>query len=83
MAHFAELDENNYVIRVIVVDNNDILDENGEESEQLGIEFCQKLLDGGKWRQTSYNAHPYKPDSFRGKYAAIGDYYDEELDRFV
>lgn len=75
MAHFAELNQDNIVIRVIVVANDKILDENGQESEALGIEFCQKR--GGKWVQTSYNAN------FRGKYACIGDYYDEELDEFV
>lgn len=82
MAHFAELDEKNYVVRVIVVDNDNTLDENGNESEEKGIEFCKNLL-GGRWKQTSYSAHPFDPNSFRGKFAGIGDYYDEELDRFV
>ena len=76
MAHFAELDDKNYVLRVVVVDNDDLLDENGQESEAKGIARCQELF-GGKWVQTSYNAN------FRFKYAGVGDYYDEELDRFV
>ena len=51
MAHFAELDENSVVTRVIVVGNQDILDANGNESEAVGIAFCQNLL-GGNWKQT-------------------------------
>ena len=43
MAHFAELDENNIVTRVIVVHNNELLD--GEtESEAKGVEFCSTLF---------------------------------------
>ena len=76
MAHFADLDENGYVLRVVVVANEDITDENGNESEALGIEFCRTHLGGDRWVQTSYNPN------FRGKYAAIGDYYDSERDEF-
>jgi hypothetical protein len=76
MAHFAELDENNIVTRVIVVNNDVLLDENELESEQNGIDFCHAHY-GGRWVQTSYNA------KFRGLYAGVGYYYDEELDRFI
>ena len=76
MAHFAELDENNNVLRVIVVSNDDCLDQNGNENEVIGALFCHKLL-GGKWIQTSYNGN------IRGKYAAVGDLYDEESDTFI
>jgi hypothetical protein len=76
MAHFARLDENNVVIRVIVVHNNELLDENGVESEAKGIAFCQSLF-GGNWRQTSYNA------SFRKNYAGFGYTYREDIDAFV
>ena len=75
MAHFAQLDENNNVIQVIVVSNDDCLVD-GVESESKGIAFCQNLL-GGTWIQTSYNAN------IRGKYAGIGDYYNSELDVFI
>ena len=57
MAHFAQLDKNNMVINVIVVDNNELIDDTGIESEQKGIDFCKNLY--GKdteWIQTSYNA---------------------------
>lgn len=76
MAHFAEIDTNNRVKQVIVVDNASIIDTNGNESEELGIQFCHSLL-GGRWIQTSYNA------TFRNKYAAIGDFYDETSDKFI
>jgi hypothetical protein len=77
MAHFARLDENNVVKHVIVVDNKKLIDpETGEESESLGIAFCQKLF-GGNWIQTSYN------DKFRKRYAAVGSYYDPALDAFI
>lgn len=78
MAHFAELDNINKVLKVIVVDNKDTSDENGVEKEEIGIAFCKSLFgENTKWVQTSYNA------SFRGIYAAVGDTYDEEADIFV
>ncbi len=76
MAHFAELDETNIVQRVIVVGNDDLLDENGNESEQKGIDFCVNLL-GGIWKQTSYNA------TFRKSYAGAGYLYDPIRDAFI
>ena len=75
MAHFAKL-ENNIVTNVIVVANQDILDENGQESEQKGIDFCSNLL-GGSWIQTSYNG------KIRKNYAGVGYTYDETLDAFI
>lgn len=76
MAHFAELDDNNIVLRVVVVSNADLLDDNGVEQEALGIAVCQQQL-GGRWVQTSYNGN------FRGKYAGIGMRYDDAIDEFV
>jgi hypothetical protein len=76
MSHFAELDENNIVLRVIVVNNNDILDKDGKEDEIIGIAFCKKLL-GGNWVQTSYNSN------FRKHFAGKGYTYDENLDAFI
>jgi hypothetical protein len=75
MAHFAKL-ENNVVTQVIVVSNQDILNEQGQESEEKGIAFCSNLL-GGTWKQTSYNAR------IRKNYAGIGYTYDEGRDAFV
>jgi hypothetical protein len=75
MAHFAQI-ENNLVTQVIVVDNSDILDEQGNESEAIGIQFCTDIL-GGTWVQTSYNGN------MRKNYAGIGDTYDTTRDAFI
>lgn len=76
MAHFAELGDNNIVLRTVVVNNNELLDSNGIEVEQKGIDFCTSLL-GGNWIQTSYNA------SFRKNYANKGFTYDPDRDAFI
>lgn len=77
MAHFAEVDENNVVLRVIVVANRDNTDPHtGQENEVLGKAFCTRLL-GGNWIQTSYNG------SFRKNYASDGYTYDAQRDAFI
>jgi hypothetical protein len=76
MAHFAELDNNNVVLRVIVVDDKDTSDAHGNEKEYIGTAFCERVL-GGRWVQTSYNG------GMRGKYAGIGDTYDVTNNVFV
>lgn len=76
MAHFAELDESNIVTRVIVVHNNELLDENNNESEQKGIDFCVAHF-GGTWVQTSYNAN------FRKNYAGIGYIFNPIRNAFI
>lgn len=76
MAHFAELDANNVVLRVIVVHNNELLDENGVEQEAKGAAFCRNLF-GGTWVQTSYNA------TFRKNYAGPEFTYDPVRDAFI
>lgn len=75
MAHFAELNENNEVVRVLVVNNSDIMID-GIESEQKGVEFLSEIF-GGVWKQTSYNGN------FRKNYAGYGMIYDEHLDAFM
>lgn len=69
MAHWAEIDETNTVLRVTVGDNDD---PNGDEGYQWLIDNL-----GGRWIKTSYNA------TIRGKYAAIGDTYDDINDVFI
>ena len=76
MAHFAQLDENNVVLQVIVVDNKDTADANSVEKEHIGAAFCEKLL-GGTWKQTSYNG------TIRKNYAGIGYKYHADIDAFV
>ena len=75
MAHFAKLDKTNTVTQVIVVHNNELIDKNGVEQEQKGIDFCVAHY-GGTWVQTSYNA------SVRKHYAGIGYIYDPIRDAF-
>lgn len=78
MAHFAELDANNIVLRVIVISNDMILDEQAQESEAAGVAFCQSLLGANtNWIQTSYSG------SFRKNYAGIGFTYDLTRDAFI
>ena len=67
MAHFAEIDSTNTVLRVIVV---------ADEHEANGAEWCNNLL-GGTWVQTSYN------HNIRKQYAGIGFTYDADADVFV
>jgi hypothetical protein len=76
MAHFAELDSNNVVLRVIVVDNKDTSDAYGVEKEHIGAAFCERVL-GGTWKQTSYNGN------MRKNYAGIGYTYHEDIDAFA
>ena len=76
MAHFAQLDDQNTVLQVIVVHNNELLD-NGVESEAKGVSFCQSLFTGTTWVQTSYNAN------IRKNYAGIGFTYDLARDAFI
>jgi hypothetical protein len=76
MAHFAELNAESIVVRVIVVNNSILLDESNTEQEDLGIQFCQSLY-GGVWKQTSYN------ENFRGSFAGVGYIYDSNIDQFV
>jgi len=69
MAHFAEIDQNNIVTRVLVVPN---------EEESRGNDFLSNDLNlGGTWIQTSYN------NRIRFNYAGIGYTYDPIDDAFI
>ena len=67
MSHWAEIDQNNIVLRVTVGDNNE------------PDEGYQWLIDnlGGTWIKTSYN------NTIRKNYAGIGYTYDETRDAFI
>lgn len=67
MAHFAELDENNVVLRVLVTDN---------DFPNEGYDWLVETF-GGTWVQTSYNAR------IRKNFASVGYTYNEELDGFI
>lgn len=69
MAHFAEIDNDNKVVRVLVVP---------DEQEHRGQDFLANDLGlGGTWVQTSYNA------KIRKNYAGIGFTYDANRDAFI
>lgn len=69
MAHFAEIDDTNTVVRVLVVP---------DEEEHRGQEYLADDLGlGGRWIQTSYN------HNVRKQFAGIGFTYDEEADVFI
>ena len=76
MAHFAEV-KDNVVQQVIVISNADCGGADFPESEPIGQAFIASLGIEGEWLQTSYN------NNFRGTYAGIGLFYDEESDTFV
>lgn len=76
MAHFAEIGSNSEVLRVVVVNNENMLDANGVEQESIGAAYLERLF-GGAWVQTSYNA------KIRKNYAGVGYSYDAALDAFV
>ena len=78
MAHFTRLNEENIVINIVAVNNEVITDSDGNEQEQVGIDFLTQLNGGVGWyKQTSYNG------SFRKNYAGIGFTYDSVRDAFI
>lgn len=69
MAHYAEVNNDNKVVRVLVVP---------DEQEHRGQDFLANDLGlGGTWIQTSYNAR------IRKNYAGIGFDYDQSRDAFI
>jgi len=80
MAHFAEINSNNIVLRVVVGCNLDIANNGGEQSEQAAEHFktvCPLSDEGVKWVQTSYN------NTFRKQYAGIGYTFDSTKNKFI
>jgi len=80
MAHFAELNSSNEVLRVVVISNDDVDANGGDESAQAET-FVASIVphseDGTAWKQTSYN------NNFRKQYAGIGVTYDASKDKFI
>ncbi len=69
MAHFAQIDENNIVLQVLVIP---------DFQEHRGQEYLANDLNlGGIWKQTSYN------NRIRKNYAGIGFTYDEIREAFI
>ena len=75
MAHFAEINDNNIVTRVIVIHNNEITVD-GQELEFKGIDFCEGLFGHRNWVQTSYNGN------IRYNFAGVGYTWDKDNDAF-
>jgi hypothetical protein len=86
MAHFVKIDNSNKVVQVVVLDDKDTQDENGNEVESIGAKYLSDAF-GGTWLRTSYNTHNgiHKLDGtpFRKNYAGIGHTYDETKDAFI
>ena len=68
MAHYAFIDEASIVTEVIV---------GNDEGRGTDWEAYYAAVRGQRCKRTSYNAN------IRGKYAGIGDVYDEQADVFV
>tara|TARA_R110002167_G_scaffold269516_1_gene476038 strand:+ start:1720 stop:2082 length:363 start_codon:yes stop_codon:yes gene_type:complete len=77
MAHYAELDNQNKVIRVIVVANNAITDGSGVEQEQLGVDLLTTLYGSGEYKQASFNGN------FRKNFPTREYVYDSTRDAFI
>ena len=77
MATFAKIGLNNKVIEVQSVVNEVLHDADGNEQENIGVDFLTKLTGWSIWKQTSYNGN------FRKNHAGIGYTYDEDRDAFI
>lgn len=86
MAYFAKLDDNNIVINVHAVENA-VIEVDGVESEQKGIEFLQSIHGHSNWKQTSFNmvagVHQQGKAPFRKNFASVNDLYDPQRDAFM
>ena len=80
MAHFAELNSSNEVLRVIVISNDDV-DANGGDLHTDAETFVESIVPystgGTAWKQTSYN------NNFRKQYASQDDTYDATKNKFI
>ena len=90
MAHFAKISETNEVLQVLTLDNKDMLNENGIETESVGQQYLEQHNNwpAQMWIQTSYNTACGKHNSgndskaLRGNYAGIGYTWDEDNNIF-
>ncbi len=80
MAHFAELDRNNQVVRVVVISNDDVTKNGGDRHANAEV-FVTNIIGhegtGVAWKQTSFN------HNFRKQYAGEGYTYDSSKDIFI
>ena len=96
MASFAKIDFDGTVLEIVKVNDDVIIDESGNEREDLGQKFLSQLTGYSLWKKTSYNTrggiqydpHTGNPSSdqtksFRKNFAGIGCKYDSTLDAFI
>ena len=87
MSSFAKIGLNSKVIEVLSVHNDELKDSNGNEVEQLGIDFLTILTGWSVWKQTSYNTrrgeHRLGETPLRKNHAGIGHTYDVNRDAFI
>jgi len=80
MAHFAELNSSNEVLRVVVISNDDVAANGGDlhaDAEAFVKTIVPHSTGGNTWKQTSYN------NNFRKQYAGIGDTFDASKNKFI
>jgi len=80
MAHFAELNSSNEVLRVVVISNDDVAANGGDQhadAETFVTTIVPHSTGGVAWKQTSYN------HNFRKQYAGIGMNYDASKNKFI
>jgi hypothetical protein len=86
MAQFAEINDLKRVIRVLVVDDKDTQDTDGNIVEAIGQKYLQDAF-GGTWLRTDKGTrggiHRTGGTPFRKNYAGIGCTYDETRDAFI
>ena len=79
MAHFAEVNSYGLVLRVVVIDNNDVNANGGDQSSgaEEAVKKIVPFTSGNRWIQTSYN------NNFRKQYAGIGYTFDSTKNKFI
>ena len=87
MTNFAQLDENNYVIRIIKIDNSFLMDD-GIEKEELGIAKCREIYGQNTfWKQTvdiDYAiSTTLKSNDNIVHFPQVGYYYDTKINAFI
>ena len=90
MAHFAKISDDNVVLQVLTLDDKDMLNEVGVETESVGQAYLEQHNNwpANRWIQTSYNTWSNTHNSgdnskaFRGNYAAIGHTWDSDNNIF-
>ena len=89
MAHFAKIDENNFVINVVTLNDSEMLDSENNPSETVGQNYLQTHNNwpSNLWIQTSYNTkegkHLLGGTPFRGNYAVVGGTWDSVNNIFL